>query len=125
MIIIPEKIKSEWNNKLDAIVLTTVSAKGIPNSIYVTQVALFGDNKVLVANNKFKKTLENIEVCKEATVLFITKETKSYQLKGSVSYKTEGDEFNDMKKWNRADLPGYGVAIVEVKEVFSGAEKIV
>ena len=125
MITIPEKIKNEWNNKQDAVVLTTVSAKGIPNSIYVTQVSLFGDNKVLVANNKFQKTLENIEVCKEATVLFITKETKSYQIKGSVSYKTEGDEFNNMKKWNRADLPGYGVAVVKIREIFSGAEKII
>jgi len=30
-----------------------------------------------------------------------------------------------MKKWNRADLPGYGVAVVEIQEIFSGAEKIV
>lgn len=125
MITIPERIKSEWNNKQDAVVLTTVSAVGIPNSIYATQVALFSNSKVLIANNKFKKTLENIEVCKEATLLFITKETKSYQLKGSVSYKTEGDEFNDMKKWNRADLPGYGVAVIEIQEIFSGAEKII
>ncbi|MCU4164351.1 pyridoxamine 5'-phosphate oxidase family protein [Carboxylicivirga caseinilyticus] len=125
MITIPELIKKEWSNKQDAIVLTTVSEAGIPNSIYATQAALFNDNKVLIANNKFKKTLENIENSKKVTVLFITKETKSYQLKGSVCYKTEGDEFNDMKKWNRADLPGYGVAVVEVQEIFSGAEKIV
>ncbi len=125
MITIPEKIKNEWDNKQDAVVLTTVSATGVPNSIYATQVALFGDNKVLIANNKFNKTLKNIEVCKEATLLFITKETKSYQLKGSVSYKTEGDEFNDMKKWNRVDLPGYGVAVIEIQEIFSGAEKII
>ena len=29
-----------------------------------------------------------------------------------------------MKKWNRADLPGYGVAIIEVNEIYSGAEKL-
>ncbi len=125
MISIPESIKKEWSNKQDAIVLTTVSATGIPNSIYATMAALYNDNKVLIANNKFKKTLENIETSKEATVLFITKETKSYQLKGSVSYKTEGNEFNDMKRWNRADLPGYGVAVIEIQEIFSGAEKII
>lgn len=125
MIIIPESIKKEWDNKQDAVVLTTVSAEGIPNSIYATQVALFGNSKVLIANNKFNKTLKNIEVCKEATLLFITKETKSFQIKGCVSYKTEGDEFNDMKKWNRADLPGYGVAVIEIQEIFSGAEQIV
>jgi hypothetical protein len=124
MISIPESIKQEWSNKQDAVVLTTISSKGIPNSIYATQVALYGANKLLIANNKFKKTLENIEVCKEATLLFITKETKSYQLKGRISYQTEGIEFNNMKTWNRADLPGFGVAVIEVDEIFSGAEKI-
>jgi predicted pyridoxine 5'-phosphate oxidase superfamily flavin-nucleotide-binding protein len=124
MIEMPERIKEEWNKKQDAIVLTTISKEGIPNSIYATQAALFGNSKVLVANNKFKKTLDNINSCKDATILFITTDTKSYQLKGKISYKTEGDEFNDMKKWNRADLPGYGVAIIDVKEVYSGAEKI-
>ncbi|MBN1463433.1 MAG: pyridoxamine 5'-phosphate oxidase family protein [Paludibacteraceae bacterium] len=124
MITLPELIKQEWSNKQDAVVLTTVSGTGIPNSIYATQVALYGNNKVLIANNKFKKTLENIDVCKEATLLFITKKTKSYQLKGRISYQTEGNEFNDMKTWNRADLPGFGVAVIEVDEIFSGAEKI-
>ena len=124
MITIPEILKNKWKNKQDAIVLTTVSNKGVPNSIYATQVALYGNSKVLVANNKFKKTLENIEECKEATVLFLTKEMKAYQLKGTIGYKTVGEEFDDMKKWNRADLPGYGVAIIEVNEVYSGAEKL-
>lgn len=124
MITIPESIKKEWNNKQDAVVLTTVSNIGVPNSIYATQVALYGDNKVLIANNKFKKTLENIKSCKKATLLFISKETKSYQIKGNISYQTQGDEYNDMKTWNRADLPGFGVAIIEVDAIFSGAEKI-
>ncbi|MDC0584801.1 pyridoxamine 5'-phosphate oxidase family protein [Bacteroidales bacterium] len=124
MITIPELVKKEWDNKQDAIVLTTVSGTGVPNSIYVTQVALYGDGKVLVANNQFNKTLANIEACKEVTVLFITKDTKAFQLKGTISYKTEGNEFDDMKKWNRADLPGHGVAIIEVSEVYSGADKL-
>ncbi|QZE15909.1 pyridoxamine 5'-phosphate oxidase family protein [Halosquirtibacter laminarini] len=124
MIIIPEIIKEEWLNKQAAIVLTTISKTGIPNSIYATQVALFGENKVLIANNKFQKTLENINSCSEATLLFITKNNKSYQLKGTISYKTEGAEFDDMKGWNRSDLPGFGVAVIEVKEIYSGAKKI-
>ena len=122
---IPEKVINEWNNKHDTVVLTTVSETGIPNSIYATQVVIFDNNKVLIANNKFKKTLENIEACDKATVLFITKETKAYQMKGNIQYETEGPAFDDMKKWNRTDLPGYGVAILEVEEIFSGAEKII
>lgn len=122
---IPEKVINEWQNKQDAIVLTTVSKTGIPNSIYATMVALFDNNKVLIANNKFKKTLENIESCDKATLLFITKKMKAYQMKGTIHYETKGSAFEDMKKWNRSDLPGYGVAILEVEEIFSGAEKII
>ena len=32
--------------------------------------------------------------------------------------------FDDMKKWNSKTLPGVGVAVLEVNEIFSGAEKI-
>ncbi|MBN2166892.1 MAG: pyridoxamine 5'-phosphate oxidase family protein [Marinilabiliaceae bacterium] len=120
---LPEIIINEWDNKEDAVVLTTVSSVGIPNSIYATQVALFED-KVLIANNKFNKTLDNIKHNNKATVLFITKKSKSYQLKGNIQYKIDGDEFVNMKKWNRADLPGYGVAVLTVDEIYSGADKI-
>lgn len=125
MIKIPKKIVEDWNGKQDPVVLTTISKHGIPNSIYATCVALFEDNTVLVANNKFKKTFENIQDCNNATILFITNNKKSYQLKGSIKYETQGKAFEDMKKWNRADLPGYGVAIIEVEEIFSGADKVV
>lgn len=124
MISIPKEVLDAWNEKQGPIVLTTVSALGIPNSIYATCVALFGENKILVADNKFCKTHKNIQECDKADVLLITENRKAYQFKGTISYKTEGEEFDDMKKWNRPDLPGKGVAILEVKEIYSGAEKI-
>lgn len=125
MIVIPEEVKTAWNEKQDPVVLTTVSMRGIPNSIYATCAALFEDDTVLVANNKFKKTHQNILENDKANLLFISKEKKAYQLKGSIRYETEGVIFEDMKKWNRSDLPGYGVAILVVEEIFSGAEKLV
>jgi hypothetical protein len=125
MIKIPEEVKKAWDLKQDPIVLTTVSKQGVPNSIYATCVALFEDSLVLVANNKFKKTYQNILENDKATLLFITKEKKAYQLKGTIKYETEGKAFDDMKKWNMADMPGYGVAKLEVEEIFSGADKII
>ena len=125
MIKIPEEVIKAWNEKQDPVVLTTVSMRGIPNSIYATCAALFDGDKVLVANNKFKKTHQNILENDKANLLFISKEKKAYQLKGIIRYETEGKAFEDMKKWNRADLPGYGVAILEVEEIFSGADKVI
>lgn len=111
--------------KQGPVVLTTVSKDGVPNSIYATCVSLFEGNKLLIANNKFDKTYQNILDCDKASVLFIAPEYKAYQMKGCVTYKTEGAAFDDMRSWNSPDLAGHGVAIVEVEEIFSGAEKIV
>lgn len=47
-----------------------------------------------------------------------------FLIKGSIKYYTEGDIFNDMKKWNPEKHPGHGAAAVEVEEVYSEAKKL-
>lgn len=121
---IPQEVLEAWEKRQGPVVLTTISEQGIPNSIYATCAAIFEGNKILVANNKFYKTYKNIQECDKADILFITEDKKAYQLKGTISHKTEGKEFDDMKKWNPPHLAGKGVAIIEVQEVYSGAEKI-
>jgi hypothetical protein len=119
-----EELKNEWENRNKAIVLTTVSNEGVPNSIYATCNALFNDDSILVANNFFNKTLKNIENTGKALVLFITNDDKSYQVKGNVKHMSSGTEFDDMKSWNPEKLPGHGVAVIDIEEVYSGADKI-
>ncbi len=125
MIKIPEEVLNAWKKRQGPVVLTTISKQGIPNSIYATCAELFDGNKVLVANNKFYKTYNNILECENAVILFITDDMKAYQFKGTISYKTEGKEFDDMKKWNPPHLAGKGVAIFDVQEIYAGAEKTV
>jgi predicted pyridoxine 5'-phosphate oxidase superfamily flavin-nucleotide-binding protein len=93
-----EELKNDWGNRNKAIVLTTVSSGGVPNSIYATCNALFNDDSILVANNFFDKTLKNIDNTGKASVLFITNDDKSYQVKGSVKHMRAGAEFDDMKR---------------------------
>ncbi len=121
--ILPEEVLKAWEEKQVPIVLTTVSQEGMPNTIYATCVSLF-NNKVLIADNKFCKTHKNVIECDKGNVLFITAEKKAYQLKGKLTYKTGGEEYDDMKKWNRPDLAGKGVAILDVEEVYMGAKKL-
>lgn len=121
---LPEIVSEAWQNKQDALVFSTVNADGTPNSIYVTCVSMYNETQVLVANNFFSKTLENIQAGSKGSILFITKEDKSFQLKGMLSYFTEGELFDDMKKWNPTRLPGHGVAVLEIQEVFAGAQKL-
>ena len=117
-------IKDAWDNKNGAIILSTLSPEGVPNSIYATCVSMYGEDKILVANNYFDKTLKNILSGSKGSVLFITKDNKAYQLKGSIDYYTSGKEYDDMKKWNPEKHPGHGVAVLNIEEIYSGANKI-
>jgi len=113
-----------WENKEDAIILTTVNSKGVPNSIYATCVKLFDESTVLIADNYFDKTKSNLLSNEKASVLFISKKGKSIQLKGKVEYKTEGMYYDNMKTWNPTKHPGKGVAVFRIEEIYAGSKKL-
>ena len=121
---LPEVILSGWKSMKGPAIITTVDARGVTNSIYATCISILNNEKILVANNFFNKTLANIKEGCKGNILFLTEDDKAYQLKGTFSHETSGDAFDDMKKWNPETLPGVGVAILDVDEIFSGATKI-
>lgn len=124
MAALPEKVSQEWEEREGPIVLSTVNNDGIPNSIYATCVSKFSEDTIVVANNYFSKTLENIKSGSKGSILFLTKQRKSYQIKGRIEYHTEGAVFEDMKKWNPEKHPGHAAAALKVEEVYAGAEKL-
>jgi len=124
MVSLPEKVCKAWDDREGPVILTTVNKDGIPNSIYATCVSKFSEDTIVVANNFFSKTLENILAGSKGSILFITKEGKSYQIKGRIEYFKEGRIFEDMKKWNPAKHPGHAAAALIAEEVYSGAEKL-
>lgn len=119
-----EKILKEWENRQGPIVFTTVNETGIPNSIYATCVNNYNDEFLVVADNYFDKTRNNLMVNQEASILFYTKDDNAYQVKGTVEYLKSGEIFDDMKKWNPEKHPGKAAAALKVREVYSGSEKI-
>ena len=121
---LPEEVLKEWKNREGAVVFTTVAKDGTPNSIYATCVSIYEDSKVVIANNFFHKTAENIRGGSPASVLFITKDEKAYQIKGKIEYYESGTYFDFMKSWNPAKLPGHGAAVIIPEKVFSGAEEL-
>jgi predicted pyridoxine 5'-phosphate oxidase superfamily flavin-nucleotide-binding protein len=124
MTAIPEEVSKAWENREGPIVLTTINSEGIPNAIYATCVSKYSDDTLVVADNFFHKTRANILAGSKASLLFITKEGKSYQIKGTVVYYTEGPIYEDMKKWNPEKLPGHAAAALKVQHVFCGAEEL-
>ncbi len=121
---LPVSVKTAWENRDGAIVFTTVDSDGVPNSIFATCTALFGEDAIVVANNYFNKTMKNIESGGDASVLFITEDKKAFQVKGSLEYYTEGEIFDDMKKWNPDKHPGHGAVVLRVQSVYTGADKL-
>ena len=124
MTALPKTVRDAWADREGPVVLATVSKTGVPNIIYAGCVEIFGEDKLVVADNYFDKTRANIlNGCKGA-LLFITKERKAYQAKGTLEYHTEGEMFDDMKKWNPEKHPGHAAAVLNVEEIYSGSEKL-
>ena len=124
MTALPKTVRDAWEDREGPIVLATVNEKGIPNIIYAKCVFAFGDDKLVVADNYFDKTRTNILNGSNGAILFITKEGKAYQVKGKLEYHTEGEIFDDMKKLNPEKHPGHAAAVLNIEEVYSGAEKL-
>ena len=121
---LPEKVRAAWNDRDGAIVFATVDPKGVPNAIYATCVSLHGDDTVVIADNYFDKTQQNISAGSRGSVLFITHEKKSFQIKGPIEYHTTGQIFDEMKGWNPSKHPGRAAAAVKVDEVYSGGDRL-
>ena len=124
MAILPEDVGTAWEKRKDAIVLTTVDKDGVPNSIYATCVNKYDEETIVVADNYFDKTQKNILAGSKGSVLFITDEGASFQIKGRIEYLKDGPVFDDMKKWNPTKHPGHAAAALKVEEVYSGAKKL-
>lgn len=121
---LPEAVNQAWDDREGPIVLTTIDAEGNPNAIYATCVRKVSQDMLIVADNFFNKTRANILAGSRGSLLFITKEGTSYQVKGRIEYHTEGSVFDAMKAWNPETLPGHGAAALMVEQVFRGAEQL-
>jgi len=122
---IPGVASEAWEQREGAVVMSTVDSKGIPNTIYVTCVQKIADDTIVIADNKLHKTKANIHAGSKASLLYITKEKKAYQLKGSVDYQTAGPIYEDMKnRWLDKKYPGNAAVVLTVEEVYTGAEKL-
>lgn len=121
---LPEEVKAAWNDRDGAAVFATVDPEGVPNAIYASCVNLYGDDRIVVADNYFNKSLRNIEAGSRGAVLFITREKKSYQIKGGIEYHTSGPIYDAMKCWNPTKHPGRAAAVVMVEEVYCGGNRL-
>ena len=121
---LPEEVSVAWEEREGPAVLATVDAQGMANAIYATCVRSFDNDKIVVADNYFNKTRANIKGGSRGSVLFITKGNKSYQVKGSVDYLTDGPIYDAMRESLDPKFPVHAVAVVNAEEVYRGGEKL-
>ncbi len=121
---LPEVILQAWEKREPICILATVDQNGHPNVIYVGVVGRFDESTFFVANNAFQKTKQNILNGSKAALLFMTKERKAYQLKGSIVLEDKGPVFDAMKAMNPPQYPGHSAAVLRVEEAYSGAERL-
>jgi len=121
---LPLSVSQAWEVRKGPVILTTVDSNGVPNAIYASCISKFSEDSIVVADNYFDKTRKNILSGSKGSILFITKDGKAYQIKGSIEYHKEGKVFEDMKRWNPKQRPGHAAAVLKVEEVYAGAEKL-
>ncbi len=122
---LPKIVDEAWINREERTIFTTVDKDGVPNSVYITCTARYGEDLIVIADNYLDKTKKNIFSGSKGSVLFITKDGTAYQAKGTIEYHREGEIFDDMKIWNPKKHPGHAAVALKVEEVYSGAEKVV
>lgn len=122
---LPDEVMNAWQEREGPLVLITVSKNGIPNAIYASIVKIIADGRIAVVDNYFDKTKSNIDAgnCK-ASALFIASGHKSYQIKGSVEYHTQGPLYEEMLSWADPKHPRKGIAIVNCEEVYKGKDRL-
>ena len=118
-------LREAWDRHEGPLILSTASEQGVPNAIYVTCVKLLDDRRIVVADNYFKKTRANVKRGGRGTILFMTKEKKSYQAKGSIEYLMEGPLYEDMRLWVEQKHPRIAAVVLNVEELYSGAERLI
>ena len=122
---LPEAAAQAWGDREGPVVLTTVDMDGEPNTIYVTCVHKASDEQIVVADNKMNKTRANVKAGSRINLLYISKDRKAYQIKGTAAYEVAGDHFDQMKDgWLDAKFPGHAAVVITIDAVYRGAEKL-
>lgn len=124
---LPQAVIEALENRKGPVVFTTVAPDGTPNSAWVGCVDKCDEDGILLADNYFHKTRANILAGSKGSVLWITEDGTSYQVKGRIEYLKEGalyEQMRELVKGLSADLPGVAATVVRIEEAYSGAEKL-
>ena len=122
---LPQAFLDAWEQREARMIFTTVDTNSAPNAVWVLCVNKLDDQRILIANNFFNKTLENIKNGSMGSLLMIAPEREAYQIKGSLEYYESGPIFDEMKAWLDPKFAGVGAVILNIESIYYGAEQVV
>ena len=114
---ISENIKEMLLNA-DGKALATLGEKGL-NVVPVSSIKV-KDNKIILVNYFFGKTLQNIKENKDIA-LTAWKDLEGFQIKAEAEYQEEGELFEEVTQWIKETLPDRivkGILVLTPTEVF-------
>jgi len=116
---ITEEIKKIFE-KVPVMALSTVDNKGIPNVAAIASKKIIDDNTIMTIDTFHKKTLSNIKN-NGNVALAMWKDSEGYQIKGIATHYTDGEIFEEGKKWILKLKPKKivkGVIIIKVTDIY-------
>ena len=118
-----DEVKKAISEK-EVFTVATCSEDGIPNVVYVKYLKVVDAQTVLIADNYFNKTRDNIINNGKVSFVVLDEEKGSFQIKGSAERKEQGPEYDKVQQWVPERLPGEAAVILRVTEVYNGADPV-
>lgn len=121
-----ERMK-EIFGKQGVFVLGTADLNGIPNVVPIGAVKILDDETILVSDQYFHKTLNNLKENPKVAISFWETDTgEGYQIKGEAKIQTEGKIYEDTVEWVRQygekighPLKSKGAIVIKITEIYS------
>lgn len=107
--------------EMKTITFSTVNDRGVPNAIPVAFVIVKDSETILIGDNWFKKTAENVKKQNSNVAVSAWDKKGGYQIKGYANYMTTGSDYEMMKEKIKSvseKLPAKGCVVMKVTEVY-------
>jgi predicted pyridoxine 5'-phosphate oxidase superfamily flavin-nucleotide-binding protein len=126
MAMLNDKMKQIFH-KQGIFVLGTADLKGTPNVVPIGAIKLLDDKTILVSDQYFLKTLNNLKKNPKVALSFWeTEKGEGYQIKGDATIHIEGKIYEETVEWIRErsekighPLKSKGAIVIKITEIYS------
>jgi len=118
-----QQVKNAISNQ-EVFPVATSSNQAVPNVVYIKFLKPINDETILIADNYLNKTKDNILSNGKISFVVLDKEKGSFQIKGTAQRATEGAMFEEVQQWVPDDLPKAAAIVMQVEDIYNGAEQI-